>query len=290
MEPYNFSQLHVLSPDPQDSYFHDWNRVVVRSCDGGSFSGNVEKPDPATGLYYRGVRIFRAVVEELMTKGLGSARNVLLAGGSSGGLGVMVHCDRFRCLFPESVRVKCLADSSLFLRVRDPRRVVFLDDVFGDVVSLHCPDNALPRRCTEKMGAGACFFPRNLVRYIESPFFLLNSAFDSFQVTNTFSQPLHDRVLHHRVGRGDLALLRDFRGQTTRALPRPSRTKGYLITSLFMHSLGTVQGYKGPMFPGRKSKSVESALVDWFFDRATNVRLIDPSKQPFYEPPRVVKD
>ncbi|VFQ91514.1 unnamed protein product [Cuscuta campestris] len=225
-----------------------------------------------------------------MTKGLGGARNVLLAGGSSGGLGVMVHCDRFRRPFPENVRVKCLADSSLFLRVRDPRRAAFFDDVFCDVVSLHRPDNALPRRCTAKMGAGACFIPRNLVRYIESPFFLMNSAFDSFQVTNTFSKPLHGRVMNHRVGRGDLALLRDFRGQTIRALPRPSRMKGYLITSLFIHRLGTVQGYKGPKFPGRKSKSFESALVDWFFDRATNVRFIDPSKQPFYEPPRVVKD
>ncbi|VFQ85818.1 unnamed protein product [Cuscuta campestris] len=50
--------------------------------------------DPVTGLHYRGARVFRAVVEDLMAKGLKNAQNVLLAGGSSGGLGVMVHCDR----------------------------------------------------------------------------------------------------------------------------------------------------------------------------------------------------
>ncbi|VFQ74652.1 unnamed protein product [Cuscuta campestris] len=276
-------RMHPLNfPHSSDTYFYDWNRVVVRSCEGGSFSGDANKPDPVTGLHYRGARVFRAVVEDLMARGLKNARNVLLAGGSSGGLGVMVHCDRFRRLFSGNTRVKCYADSSLFLRVRDPHRAKFFNDALGNVVGVHRPDNALPGRCTSRLGATACFFPQNLVRYIESSFFILNSAFHSFQVRNTFSEALHDNVIHHNVSRSDLALLRDFRGQTIGALPPPSGTKGYLITSLFMHSLGTVQGFKGPMFPGQKSKSFENVLVDWFFDRATNVHLIDPAKQPFY--------
>lgn len=213
---------------------------MVRYYDGGSFSGDTEKPDPVTGLHYRGARVFRAVIEYLMARGMKDARNVLLAGGSSGRLGVMVHYDGFRRLFSGNVRVKCLSDSSLFLPVRDPRRARFLEDVFGTVVALHRPDTALPGRCIRKMGARACFFPKNLVRYVELPLFILNSAFDSFQVENTFSLALHDQIKYHRgIGRRDLALFRDFRGQTLRALPRPSRTKGYLITSLFMHSLGT---------------------------------------------------
>ncbi|VFQ59360.1 unnamed protein product [Cuscuta campestris] len=291
MKPFEFSSHPILSPRSNDSFFYDWNRVVVRSCDGGSFSGDADMPDPVTGLHYRGARVFRAVVEDLMAKELKNARNVLLAGGSSGGLGVMVHCDRFRRLFSRNVRVKkCYTDSSLFLHVGDPRRARFFNDVFGNVVGVHRPDNALPGRCTSRIGVEACIFPRNLVRYIESPLFILNSEFDSFQVTNTFSKALHENVMHHNVSRSDMALLRDFRAQTIGALPRPSSTKGYLLTSLFMHSLGTAQGYKGPMFPGRKSMSFESALVDWFFDRATNVHLIDPAKQPFYLSPRGVEE
>ncbi|VFQ63765.1 unnamed protein product [Cuscuta campestris] len=122
MLPTDFSSHPILSPRSNDSFFYDWNRVVVRSCDGGSFSGDADMPDPVTGLHYRGARVFRAVVEDLMEKGLKNARNVLLAGGSSGGLRVMVHCDRFRRLFSRNVRVKCHTDSSLFLHVRDPRQ------------------------------------------------------------------------------------------------------------------------------------------------------------------------
>lgn len=40
---------------------------------------------------------------------------VLLAGCSAGGLAVILHCDRFRGLFPSSSRVKCLSDGGLFM-------------------------------------------------------------------------------------------------------------------------------------------------------------------------------
>ncbi|VFQ66355.1 unnamed protein product [Cuscuta campestris] len=157
MDPYEFSRHPILSPRPNDTFFYDWNRVVVRSCDGGSFSGDADMPDPVTGLHYRGARVFRAVVEDLMARGLKNARNVLLAGGSSGGLGVMVHCDRFRRMFSRNVRVKCHTDSSFFLRVRDPRRPRFFDDIFGNIVGVHRPDNALPGRCTSRIGVGAVY-------------------------------------------------------------------------------------------------------------------------------------
>lgn len=42
---------------------------------------------------------------------------VLLSGGSAGGLGSIIHCDRFRALFSKNVRVKCHADGALFIRV-----------------------------------------------------------------------------------------------------------------------------------------------------------------------------
>nr|GMD87198.1 pectin acetylesterase 7-like [Ipomoea batatas] len=101
----------------KNTYFYKWNRVVIRYCDGGSFAGDVENPDPVTKLYYRGARIFQVVVDELMAKGMKAAKNVIFAGGSAGGLGVLVHCDNFTSRFPKGVRVKCLSDSSLFLIV-----------------------------------------------------------------------------------------------------------------------------------------------------------------------------
>ncbi|VFQ64269.1 unnamed protein product [Cuscuta campestris] len=271
-----------FSAHSNETYFYKWNRVIVRYCDGGSFAGDADKPDPVTNLYYRGARIFRAVIKDLMTKGLKDSSNVLLAGGSSGGLGVMIHCDQFRRMFSANVRVKCHADSSLFLHVKDPVRARFFDTVFGTVVGMQRPEAALPSRCTSKKSAKTCFFPQNLLRYVESPLFIVNPAFDSFQVANTFSKDLHDRILYHKgVSRREMALLQDFRRQIIGALPRASATNnGYIITSIFGHSLASGIGYKGPMFADPKSKSFESAFLDWYFDRE-RVHLIDPAEKPF---------
>ncbi|VFR00864.1 unnamed protein product [Cuscuta campestris] len=90
---------HFFGAHSNETYFYKWNRVIVRYCDGCSFAGDADKPDPVTKLYYRGARIFRAVVRDLMARGMEDSSNVLLAGGSSGGLAVMIHCDGFRRMF-----------------------------------------------------------------------------------------------------------------------------------------------------------------------------------------------
>ncbi|CAH9142700.1 unnamed protein product [Cuscuta epithymum] len=280
MQPMKFK--NVFSVHANDSYFFNWNRVIVRYCDGGSFAGDADKLDPVTKLYYRGGRIFNVVVKELMAKGMSGAQNVLLAGGSSGGLGVMIHCDRFRGQFSKSVRVKCLADGSLFLHMKDRSRAKFFETVFSTVVGVHHLQKALPKQCASKMSATACFFPQNLLDFVESPIFILNSAFDSFQITNTFGEGLHDQIKNHMaVSEGDMALLKDFREQIIHALPPKSAKVGYVVTSLFAHSVASQIGYKKPIFPAvPESKSIESAVLDWFYDRA-HVHLVDPTDEPF---------
>ncbi|VFQ66273.1 unnamed protein product [Cuscuta campestris] len=203
---------HFFGARSNDTYFYKWNRVIVRYCDGASFAGDADKPDPVTNLYYRGARIFRAAVRDLMARGMEDSSNVLLAGGSSG---VMIHCDGFRRMFSAGVRVKCLADSSLFLHVKDPVRAKFFDTVFGTMVGMQHPGGALPTR-----------------------------------------------------------------RQTIAALPPASARNGYILTSIFQRSLASGIGYKGPMFADPKSKSFESAFLDWYFDRA-RVHLVDPADKPF---------
>ncbi|CAH9075042.1 unnamed protein product [Cuscuta epithymum] len=146
-----------------ESYFYNWNRVVVRYCDGGSFSGDVDQPDP---LFYRGARIYRAVVKELMTKGMKDAKNVILAGGSAGGIGAMIHCGHFRSLFHPSVNVKCYIDSSLFLKLNNPKDAKFFKTVFGMVVKLQESVKSLPQKCTSERSATSVHYINTTIRSI----------------------------------------------------------------------------------------------------------------------------
>ncbi|KAL2517351.1 Pectin acetylesterase 7 [Abeliophyllum distichum] len=104
------SKTHMNNPD-----FYNWNRVFVRYCDGSSFTGNVKEVNPATNLYYRGARIFKVVVEDLLDKGMKYASNAILTGCSAGGLATILNCDGFRALVPSASRVKCISDSGYFI-------------------------------------------------------------------------------------------------------------------------------------------------------------------------------
>ncbi|XP_019157762.1 PREDICTED: pectin acetylesterase 8-like [Ipomoea nil] len=190
-----------------------------------------------------------------------NAQNVLLSGGSARGLGSIIHCDRFRALFSMNVRVKCHADGALFIRVKNLEHAKFFGGVFQSVVDLHKPDKAFPAECTSKRGPFECFFPKSLVQYLKSVIYFLNSAFDAFQIRNTFSNHLRETIMNHTLSNGDVPMLQDFRTQLISVLPPPSSDKGFVITSLFGHTFA-LQGLKKPMFVDEKSETFESALMD----------------------------
>ncbi|XP_019158318.1 PREDICTED: pectin acetylesterase 7-like [Ipomoea nil] len=152
----------MLSGDPKISAIYNWNRVFIRFCDGGSFVGGAEQPNHVTKHYYRGARIFNALVKDLWARGMKNAQNVLLSGGSIGGLRSIIHCDRFRAQFSKNVKVKCHVDGALFIRLKNPQQAKFFAIVFRSVFDLHKHNKAFPAEFTSKRSLFECFFPKSL--------------------------------------------------------------------------------------------------------------------------------
>ena len=111
---------------PANPAFADFNHVILWYCDGYSFAGNRDAPyvytDPSTKanttLYFRGKRVLDAVLDVLLTPqyGLAVATDVLVAGGSAGGLSTYVHADHIASRLPASAtRVKAAPVSGFFL-------------------------------------------------------------------------------------------------------------------------------------------------------------------------------
>uniref|UniRef100_M1BRR5 Pectin acetylesterase n=1 Tax=Solanum tuberosum TaxID=4113 RepID=M1BRR5_SOLTU len=57
--------------------FYNWNRVKIRYCDGASFSGDAKFYNGTSLLYFRGQRIWQAIILDLLPKGLGNAKKVM---------------------------------------------------------------------------------------------------------------------------------------------------------------------------------------------------------------------
>uniref|UniRef100_M8CQU0 Pectin acetylesterase n=1 Tax=Aegilops tauschii TaxID=37682 RepID=M8CQU0_AEGTA len=137
-----FDSDEIYNPD-----FYNWNKVYVRYCDGASFAGDAEgQAQDGTTVYFRGLRIYEAVIGELMEKGLANATQVLFTGCSAGGLATILHCDDFSARFPQ----------------QNVRQVLHKD-------------------CLANKDPTECFFPTELIKSIRTPMFILNSAYDSWQ-------------------------------------------------------------------------------------------------------------
>ncbi|WMV43111.1 hypothetical protein MTR67_036496 [Solanum verrucosum] len=141
--------LHNTSKENPE--FHNWNRVRVKYCDGASFTGDVEQVNPENKLYFRGARIFKAIMEDLWNKGMKNAENAILTGTSAGGLATILNCDKFKSLLPESARVKCVANAGFFIDGKTINGTSHIQEMYQEIVNLHGSAKNLPLACTSAM-------------------------------------------------------------------------------------------------------------------------------------------
>ncbi|KAK6793998.1 hypothetical protein RDI58_007451 [Solanum bulbocastanum] len=247
--------------------FYNWNKVFIRYCDGGGFTGDVEYVDPATKLHFRGARIFKAVMDELLEKGLKTAKSALLSGSSAGGFPAMLYCDYFRTLLPNTPRVKCMNDAGYFINAKEPFRANFTE-LYTALVTLHGSAKALPKECTSKMSPELCFFPENMQQYVKTPLFIASSAYDKFQINNSIAIGINTCIGSSNCTATTNQTFLEFRSRFLNALPKPTnpKLKGVFIDSFNHHS--QVQFWWSPFnITTINNLTLSKAFADWFYDR-----------------------
>ncbi|XP_028792359.1 pectin acetylesterase 12-like isoform X1 [Neltuma alba] len=278
--PFTGILSHKAEENPD---FFNWNRVKLRYCDGASFSGDSE--DKSAQLQFRGQKIWLAAMEELMSKGMHNADQALLSGCSAGGLASIIHCDEFRSLFPKSAKVKCLSDAGFFLDAIDVSGGRTMRNLYGGVVKLQEVQKNLPESCLNKLDPTSCFFPQNLINHVTTPLFILNAAYDAWQLQASLAPPSADprgswnncKSNHANCNSSQIQFLQDFRNQMLNALKGfslPSQT-GLYINSCFAHCQSERQDtWFADDSPLIKNKPIAIAVGDWYFDRQV-VKAID---------------
>ncbi|CAA6667092.1 unnamed protein product [Spirodela intermedia] len=256
-------------------YFYNWNKVKVGYCDGSSFTGDVDRVDPVStnpparphlsrtnppslslrillslslsiSLSFSFSAIFDAVMEDLLAKGMKNATNALLSGCSAGGLTSVLHCDRFRALLPADARVKCLTDGGYFVNAKDISGIEYVRAYFNSIVETHGSAKNLPPSCTLRMSPGMCFFPQYVAPRILTPLFILNAAYDSWQIRNILVPLPSDREGTWKDCRADITKcntkqiegMQVFRQEFLKDLGRTiasDPSNGFFINSCFAH-------------------------------------------------------
>ncbi|KAF5732364.1 hypothetical protein HS088_TW18G01058 [Tripterygium wilfordii] len=239
--------------------FYNWNRVKLRYCDGASFGGNSKYDNGA-----------------------------LLSGCSAGGLSSFLHCDNFASILPANTSVKCLSDAGFFMDEMDISSNRTMRTFYKEVVQLQGVEQNLNENCTSSHVPELCIFPQYALKYIETPFFILNSAYDVYQFHNILVPPQADpRGLWSRCklnpaacNPNQIMILQGFRNDmlaTLRWFLDSSIRGGMYINSCFAHCQSESQDtWFADDSPRIHNKTIAEAVGDWYFSRKESKEIDCP--------------
>jgi hypothetical protein len=193
------------SPDTNPD-FYSWNAIFIHYCDGASMGSGRTDPiavkdhagKPAQ-LWMRGRNNFNAVIDDLLTtQGMSKATEVILSGGSAGGLAVFYNLDHLVTLLPPSVRVTGFPDAGFFMDA--PGYVADFqgaDPVWNVTGSGGTNANCLAAYPAAE--AWKCLLAPFILEHIQADIYIMNSAYDAWQIGNnhpgcvsTASKPCND--------------------------------------------------------------------------------------------------
>ena len=190
--------------DPNESNnptFFSYNHVILWYCDGASFSGNNNnkeifvnnKTGTTSKLYFRGFRILNVLFDILLKPpyNLNMATDVLLTGGSAGGLAAYLHADYIKnekLPFVSNFRV---APISGFFPLHDNADgQPFFGSYMKKVFNLHQSKDGINQKCIRSFNDSnndetwKCMFANYTLGFTSSdiPFFPIQSIYDSVQL------------------------------------------------------------------------------------------------------------
>jgi hypothetical protein len=174
---------------------HDWNKVLMMYCDGGSYSGNNATPtmvydswntNTTRPMYYRGARNLNFALETLRkTFAMDSATDVLISGDSAGGLASYWHADRFAAAFPKAF-VATVPDSGFFIgdatKPGWPLALEWIASAMNNTLGLDTSCVAAAAKAGRSAGE-ACTLPEDVAPHVQVPLFVMNSKYDPAMIS-----------------------------------------------------------------------------------------------------------
>lgn len=242
----------IMSSDPAiNPDFFTWNKVFMHYCDGSSFGGGRADPIAVTkkggepgDLWLRGRNNFDALVSYISTTlGMDNATDVILSGGSAGGLAVFYNLDHFATLLPPSVRLVGFPDAGFFMDVKGETsgeydyRQMFqgADPVWNVTGSGGTNLKCLAANAGEKW---KCLMAQYIAPHLETPIFVMNSDYDAWQMEHVLGAQCIPTPTSACTGDQN-ASLRSFRDQfaaaITAGITDGKPKNGVFLDSCYVH-------------------------------------------------------
>eukprot|EP00056_Hartaetosiga_gracilis_P000929 m.41397 g.41397 ORF g.41397 m.41397 type:complete len:409 (+) comp10421_c0_seq1:62-1288(+) len=187
-----FSGGYITPNATVNPVFSNFTRVLLWYCDGASFAGNRETPLNVSGttIHFRGLANLNAMLDDLKVNyGLDHADEVLVSGGSAGGLAVFIHSEAVKQQLPSVSKYKVSPGSGFFINHTSVSNVPVYGNMIKYVFNMQNASAGVNQKCIQDKSFGerhACMLPQIAYQYVESPIFLLQSQLDSWQMKGIY--------------------------------------------------------------------------------------------------------
>jgi hypothetical protein len=206
----------------------------MKYCDGASFSGNRDGTiltEDKTKLYYRGHQNLQAVMQWALDNGLGDATDLIVSGGSAGGLATFLHTAEWCHVYeskqlyqsekfmltgnvPGKQRCVAMPDAGFFPDIEfSPQELKLLNALQGggagnygkELRWVYQVQNVTVNHMCQAHFEGEedkekCMFAEHTAPFIPQPILVLNSVYDSWQIRNELPNS-HGDELVNKLGR-----------------------------------------------------------------------------------------
>eukprot|EP01088_Endostelium_zonatum_P009046 TRINITY_DN22231_c0_g1_i1.p1 TRINITY_DN22231_c0_g1~~TRINITY_DN22231_c0_g1_i1.p1 ORF type:complete len:371 (-),score=78.18 TRINITY_DN22231_c0_g1_i1:38-1150(-) len=251
----------------------DWYRatkVFIAYCSSDSFAGDRPASPMTYHFHFKGKAILRAVIHDLLAKGLANAHHVLFSGCSAGGSAVFANLDYVASLLPPLPQrvFRGHADAGFFLvtkpftNIPAPYEVIFskgqkLWNGIGNAA------------CMKDMKEGEqwkCFAGQFVHPYLKTPILIWEEVEDQIQLWRNGASAPWDQ--------GKLQYVEYFRGNMTRELEKVAAPHGVFGSACYWHC-GTEEATFWDIKLRNDKVSDREVLGKWFFGHVEKNHFID---------------
>ncbi|QSQ20145.1 hypothetical protein JY651_33415 [Pyxidicoccus parkwayensis] len=268
-DPETMTDTHgLLSNDPvENPDFFTANQVFFSYCSSDAYSGDKGGTGVPGDFHFRGSRIVQAVVEDLVnpdvtpSPNLAQGTEVLLAGGSAGGAGVLYNLDRLSEAFP-SKRVRGFSDAgwNVDMLHYDPPTLSTVDEASGFAAFWNSVGDASCSAANPTQ-LGRCGVGETLFPYLTTPVFIRQDQLDPVKLESLGLTDPYDS--------SEQAYALSFAARVRSSLaPVP----GVFSPADQQHTVLWSVGFNKRLING---VSVREALGNWYFARSGPSHLIE---------------
>jgi Pectinacetylesterase len=240
--------------------FDGWSYLELPYCSGDSYTGNVDHPVPynaSVNLFIRGNANLRAALSDAKSRfGISEPDEVLVTGGSAGGLSTTLHVDYIGEFLQAKLTVG--APSCGYFIEHDapcagPTHSNPQCNTTGTFKNLTVLANSTPALIPACLAdhpndAWRCLMAPTVTQYVKAPLFISQSKFDHFQLSSflsvdcsydqSFTPPWNQApICSPAETAAILAYGAEFMAQFEPLLATPGLRRGVYLTSCVLHGM-----------------------------------------------------